>query len=72
MDVIRRLGRVREHLVTEVYTVQVISLLSIVTSLATIITYLLLLGDWQSWDLLADYVLHWMVDNNLDVTVRNF
>ena len=72
MELTRRLDRLRAHLLTEVCTVQVISVLSIVTSLATIITYLLLLGDWQSWDLLADYVLHWMVDNNLDVTVRNF
>ena len=70
MEVIRRLGRARAHLLTEVCTVQLISVLSIVASLASVITYLSLLRSPQSWDSLADLVLHWMVDNNLDVTVR--
>ena len=70
MEVIRRLGRARAHLLTEVCTVQLISVLSIVASLASVITYLTLLRSPQSWDSLADLVLHWMVDNNLDVTVR--
>ena len=70
MEVVRRLGRARAHLLTEVCTVQLISVLSIVASLASVITYLTLLRSPQSWDGLADLVLHWMVDNNLDVTVR--
>ena len=70
MEVVRRLGRARAHLLTEVCTVQLISVLSIVASLASVITYLTLLRSPQSWDSLADLVLHWMVDNNLDVTVR--
>ena len=47
-----------------------ISILSMVTCLATIITYLIILRDPGAWEDVADYVLHWMVDNNLDVTVR--
>ena len=43
-----------------------------VTCLATIITYLIILRDPQAWEGVGDYVLHWMVDNNLDVTVRLF
>ena len=56
--------------ISEKCTVQVISILSMVTCLATIITYLIILRDPQAWEGVADYVLHWMVDNNLDVTVR--
>ena len=70
MDSLRSLVRVRP--ISEKCTVQVISILSMVTCLATIITYLIILRDPQAWEGVADYVLHWMVDNNLDVTVRPF
>merc|ERR1712088_227580 len=66
MDSLRSLVRVRP--ISEKCTVQVISILSMVTCLATIITYLIILRDPQAWEGVADYVLHWMVDNNLDVT----
>ena len=68
MDSLRSLVRVRA--ISEKCRVQVISILSMVTCLATIITYLIILRDPGAWDQVADYVLHWMVDNNLDVTVR--
>ena len=68
MDSLRSLVRVRP--ISETCRVQVIAILSMVTCLATIITYLIILRDPAAWDEVADYVLHWMVDNNLDVTVR--
>ena len=68
MDSLRSLVTARP--VSAKCTVQVISILSMVTCLATIITYLIILRDPGAWDGVADYVLHWMVDNNLDVTVR--
>ena len=67
MDYLRSLLPVRP--ISEKCTVQVISILSMVTCLATIITYLIILRDPQAWEGVGDYVLHWMVDNNLDVTV---
>ena len=68
MDFLKSLTRPRS--ISEKCTVQVISVLSMVTCLATLITYLILLRDPLAWDSVADYVLHWIVDNNLDVTVR--
>ena len=68
MDSLRGLLTIKP--ISEKCRVQVISILSMVTCLATIITYLIILRDPGAWEGVADYVLHWMVDNNLDVTVR--
>ena len=69
MEGLTRLSRARSRLMPEKCTVHLISILSMVTCLATAITYLSLLSSPDSWDSMADLVLHWMVDNNLDVTV---
>ena len=50
-------------------TIQVISSLSIISSLTSLITFLIIFSSNQSWFDVKDYVLHWLADNNININV---
>jgi len=57
----------RHKTLSDRVTIQVIALLSIISSLTTLITFLIIFSSNQSWFDVRDYVLHWMTDNNIDI-----
>ena len=54
---------------TEKVTIQVISVLSMISTLTTFLTFLIVFSSNQSWQDIRDYVLHWMMDNNINANV---
>lgn len=58
---------IRHFSLSDRVTIQVISVLCVISALTTLLTFFIVFSEDQSWADLTDYVLHWMTDNNIDV-----
>ena len=63
---------IRHFSLSDRVTIQVISVLCVISTLTTLLTFFIVFSEDQSWEDLTDYVLHWMTDNNIDVNVSIF
>ena len=63
---------IRHFSLSDRVTIQVISVLCVISTLTTLLTFFIVFSEDQSWEDLTDYVLHWMTDNNINVNVSIF